>query len=302
MALIITGASGHFGRATASALLQRVPARELILVTRNPARLADFAARGAQVRRGDFDDLASLESAFVGGERMLLISALKVGSRIPQHTNAIDAAVKCGVEHIVYTSFAGKTEGNPSLAVVDHRGTEEALRRSGVTWTSLRNTQYTDALIEAAAPLALRSGRWLSCTGRGKLAPVTRQDCVNAAVAVMAIPGHINTTYDITGPELLTFRDISTLIAEVAGKPIEYVDVDDAGMYAFFDSLGIPREAVPDQSVENVPWSSDDMVSYERSIRAGYMEVISNHVEELTGRKPKSFREFALERRADLSS
>lgn len=302
MTLVITGASGNFGRATVDGLLERLPPEELILVTRDPAKLAGYAARGCRVRRGDYDDPASMAEAFAGGTKMLLMSASKVGSRIPQHRRAIDAAVAAGVRHIVYTSYAGKDGGNPSLAVSDHRGTEQLLKDSGAHYTILRNSQYIDAVIEAQAPHALRTGRWIASAADGKMAQVAREDCVASAVAVLAGDGHEDMTYDITGPELLSFREIAAIIAEIAMCPIDYVVVDDEGMYAFFDSLGVPREAVPDQVVNAIPWSSDDMVSVERAVREGYLAVISDDVERLTGRKPRSVRDFAEERSADLKA
>src|ERR1044071_1885139 len=132
MALIVTGASGNFGRGAVAGLLKHVPAKDLILVSRSPEALAEYARQGAQVRRGDFDDVASLGAAFAGGHKMLMISAMRVGKRIGPHTNAIAAAVKAGVRHIVYTSTIGADPGNPSLATKDHRVTEEVLRNSGV--------------------------------------------------------------------------------------------------------------------------------------------------------------------------
>jgi NAD(P)H dehydrogenase (quinone) len=302
MKLIVTGASGNFGRSAVEGLLERLPADTLILVTRDPRKLADFAARGCEIRRGDYDDPESLTSAFAGGTKMLLMSASKVGSRIPQHRRAIEAAVAAGVGHIVYTSFVGKDGPNASLAVSDHRGTEELIFRSGVHWTILRNSQYIDAVIEAQAPHALRSGKWLASAAEGRMAQVARADCVAAAVAVLAEDGHEDKLYNITGPELLSFRDISAIIAEVSGRPIEYVVLDDEGMYAFFDSLGIPREAVPDQVVNAIPWSSDDMVSVEAAVRNGDLEVLTDDVERLTGHKPRSVRDMAEQRRADLAA
>jgi NAD(P)H dehydrogenase (quinone) len=300
MRIVVTGASGQFGQLAVAGLLAQVPASDLILVTRHPQKLANFAARGAQVRYGDFDVAQSLPAAFAGGEKMLLISASRVGKRIPQHKAAIAAAVQAGVKHIVYTSFVGATDDNPSLAVSDHRGTEALLRTCGADWTALRNSHYADAIVQAIAPPAIKSGRWPSNAAEGKEAPVTRRDCVACAVAVLTTPGHRNTVYNITGPELLTFREAAAIHADVSGRPIEYIVVSDADMYAMFDSLGIPREPVDDQVIDGVSWCSDDMVSFGKAIREGGFAVISDDVRKLLGRAPQSLRSFALEHREML--
>ncbi len=193
-------------------LLERLPPGEIIAMTRQPAKLADTAADGVEVRQEDFDDPASLERAFAGAQTMLLISASLVGKG---------------------------HEENASLAVSDHRGAETLLRDFGLRWSVLRNTQYTEAVIEAQAPHALSTGRWIASAADGRMAQVTRQACVACAVAVLTTQGHEDVIYDITGPELMSFRDIAAVISEIAGRPIEYVVADDEGMYAFFDSLGV---------------------------------------------------------------
>jgi len=299
MTIAVTGASGNYGAAAVRGLLEQVPSEDLILISRSPARLGHFAELGCQVRRGDFDDRASMAEALRGAERMLLISTGRVGKRLPQHGNAIAAAVEAGVRHIVYTSFVGIADDNPALVIRDHGGTEAMLRESGVAWTALRDSQYADAMTDVAGPLALSTGIWRSSTGEGRIAFVTREDCVAAAVAALTSDGHENRVYNITGPELLRFQDVAEILSNIAGKPIAYESVSSDEMYAMFDAMGVPREAVDDLVVERFAWSSEDMVSFEAAIRAGFFAVISNDFEQLTGREPESFRHFA-ERRQDM--
>lgn len=304
MAIAVTGASGPFGRSSIEGLLLRgIPPEDLIAITRSPEKLSDLAAKGVSVRYGDFDDGGSMERAARGAETLLLISATLVGRRVPQHTAAINAAKAAGVAHVVYTSYTGKDPDggvNPSLAVVDHRATEEVLFKSGLQWTILRNSQYSGAVVEAMAPNIMVTGRWLTSTGNGQIAQVSREDCVRAAVAVAAGAGDRNRIYEITGRELLNFREIAGVFTEITGQEIKLVDVDDEGMYGHFDSLRIPRSAHEGPAVENIPWCSDDMVSVEQSIRLGCMAVCTDDVEQLTGIRAASLREYLWKHAGDI--
>jgi NAD(P)H dehydrogenase (quinone) len=293
--IIVTGANGAFGRAAATRLIERVPAGELILTSRSPQKLADLAARGAHVRFADFDDPASLRTAFAGGTRMLLISTARVGTRVGQHKNAIDAAVAAGVRQIAYTSVLSAARAdNPAIVKLDHRATEEHLERSGVAWTFLRDSQYAEAIALAMVPPALMAGRKPDNCGDGRVAFVSRDDCVACATEVLLQPGHENRAYDLTGPELLTIGQALKMASEIAGKPIVLEHVDDEGMFAYFDSLGIPRHASDIVPQGPIPWSSEDMVTFGRSIREGFFDIQSDHVERITGRKPISLREVML--------
>ena len=297
--IIVTGANGAFGQAAARRLLERVPRGELILTTRTPQKLADFAARGAQVRFADFDDPASLRAAFAGGTKMLLISTARVGTRVGQHKNAIDAAAAAGVRHIAYTSvLSAARPDNPAVVKLDHRATEEHLERSGIKWTFLRDSQYAEAIALAMVPPALMAGRKPDNCGDGRVAFVSRDDCVACATEVLLQPGHENHPYDLTGPELLTIGQALQMAAEIAGKPIVLEHVDDDGMFAYFDSLGVPRHASDIVPQGPIPWSSDDMVTFGRSIREGFFAIQSDHVERITGRKPLALREIMLRHRA----
>src|SRR5690606_8084254 len=107
---------------------------------------------GAHIRGADFDDPASLPAAMEGGEKMLLISTARVGTRVGQHQNAVEAAVAQGVNHIVYTSvIAADQPDNPAIVKNDHRATEVIIERSGAAWTFLRDSQYAEAIATAMA-------------------------------------------------------------------------------------------------------------------------------------------------------
>lgn len=298
MRIAITGASGHYGRLATDRLIAKGLASDAILMTRTPAKLAERARAGCSVRHGDFDRPESLRSAFEGADKLLLISGTRVGARVPQHKAAIDAAVAAGVRHIVYTSFVNVDEANPAIVTRDHRATEELIRASGAAFTFLRDAHYADAMILNAGPGFITSGVWMTSTAGGREAMVWREDCVDCAVAVLTQSGHENRAYPITGPNRESFGDVATMLAQIVGVPIRLVETDDEGMYAHFDALGIPRHPVDDQSVAGIPWNSDDMVSFERSIREGFLDVCTNDVERLTGHRARSVREM-IEAHAD---
>ena len=205
--IIVTGASGQFGNAAAKMLLERVPAEDLVFLSRTPERLAEFAETGAHIRRADFDDASTLPAAMEGGERMLLISTVRVGSRVEQHTAAVEAAAARGVKHVVYTSLLGvRTPGNPSVEGFDHIATERMIEASGLAWTHLRDSLYAEAVATAMAIPALQAGHKPENAGQGCVPIVSRDDCVATAVGALTQDGHANKAYDVTGPDVCLFR------------------------------------------------------------------------------------------------
>jgi NAD(P)H dehydrogenase (quinone) len=279
MSIVVTGASGHLGRRVVEELLDRVDASDLILVTRRPDALAEYAARGAQVRAGDFTDPSSLPAAFAGGERMLLISTDAIGARVRPQADAIDAAVAAGVRLVAYTSIINPECGNAAVVVPDHRATEDKLRASGLEWTFLRNSIYAD--LEAGnQAAALATGQLVTNGGAGAVAYVARDDCAAAAAAVLATDGHAGKTYDITGPERLDADARAAIFAELGGKPVEVVQVDDAAYAAgLVEATGMPLAV------------AELYATFGTATREGKLDALSGDFEALTGRTPRSLRD-----------
>jgi NAD(P)H dehydrogenase (quinone) len=278
--LLVTGASGQLGR-RATELLLEANAGKIIAGTRYPSKIQGLAAKGAEVRKVDFDDPA-LASAFTEVDRLLLIStdALDTpGKRLKQHQAAIAAAKQAGVRHIVYTSMPKPEPGSPIPFAPDHYGTEQALAESGLGWTVLRNSWYQENLFHSL-PAVLASGKWFSASGDGKVAHVAREDAAYAAAAALAATPHGNARYDITGGELLTTGEIARLASEATGKPIEVVSVTDEQLTQGMIAAGMPAFLAP------------VFASFDTNTRAGNIAIASDAVKRLTGRAPRSLKEF----------
>ncbi|RLV50527.1 SDR family NAD(P)-dependent oxidoreductase [Nocardioides mangrovicus] len=268
MSIAVTGASGQLGRLVADRLLETVEPGEVVLLSRDPSKLAEYAERGAVTRRADFDDPASLPGAFAGVEKLLLISTDAVGQRVAGHQAAIDAAVAAGVRHIAYTSIPEPVEANPAAVVPDHHATEEALRASGLAWTMLRNNIYADMQV-ATVEQAEAAGRLVTNLGDGATAYVTRADCAAVAAAVLSTDGHENQAYDVTGPEAVGAAELAALAGGV-----EIVQVDDAAYIEGLVGAGLPQPV------------AELLASFPQSAREGYADHVSDVVERLTGRAP----------------
>jgi NAD(P)H dehydrogenase (quinone) len=287
MTIAITGAAGHLGRLTAQLVLDRVPAGEVVLVTRRPDALADVADAGATVRHGDFDQPDSLPGAFAGVDRLLLISADVLGNRVAQHTAAIDAAAQAGVGHVLYTSGLNAGSALPLVVSHDHGATEEAIRARGLRWTALRNGLYAESQVAAVAR-AVASGHLVHNNGDGATAYVSRDDCAAAAAAALTGDGHEDRVYDITGPELVTQAQVAALASEITGRPVEPVAIDDEEATLGLMAVGLPAD------------TAKAIASFGTAIREGVLEVLSTHVEDLTGRPPRSLREVLVAHRSEL--
>lgn len=288
--VLVTGASGHLGRRVVEMLLE-ARAGHVIATTRHPERIHDLARQGVQVRRADLDeDVATISRAFVGAERMLLVStdALdRQGHRLEQHQRAIAAAVSAGVRHVVYTSIVHPEPGSPVLIAPDHYGTEVALESAGLGYTVLRNNLYADLLL-MSLPRAVASGRLEAAAGTGGAAYVTREDCARVAAAALASDFTGKRTLDVTGPEVVTYALLASLATELSGRPVSYVGLEPEAMRTRLVEGGMPAPV------------AELMVSFDLGLARGLFGPASRTVTELTGHPPTSILELLENHRAEL--
>ncbi|WP_338553210.1 SDR family oxidoreductase [Paenibacillus sp. KS-LC4] len=270
MKILVTGATGQFGSLVINSLLKKLPADQLAVSVRTPEKAAHLQAQGVDVRHGDFDQPATLDTAFAGVDRLLIVSAdADNATRIRQHQAAIDAAKKAGVGFIAYTSVANADKSTLSLAEV-HRAAEEAIVATGIPYSLLRNNWYAEN--EAGSVQgAIHGAPWLNATGTARVGYALRSDYAEAAAAVLAGEGHDNKVYELSGKPR-TQAELAAITGEALGKEINVVDVDDAAFGQALTQAGLPDFVVA------------MIVDMQGAIREGSLDVESNDLETLLGR------------------
>lgn len=286
--LLVTGAGGKLGRRVVELLLE-ADAGKVIATTRSPEKLADFAAKGVDVRHADFEDTTSLETAFKGADRLLLISTdatHRPGQRLGQHRNAVAAAKKAGVKHVIYTSAPSPYPTPESSVIDDHFWTEEAIFASGLEWTILRDNIYTDMIL-MGLPHAIATGQLFTATGTGGRNYVTREDCARTAAAALAKASG-RQVLDVNGPAPVTQAELAAIASELTGRSVVHISVGPEDLRKGLVGAGLP------------PSVANALVMFDVDASEGRHAIIAPTVKSLTGREPTSVRDFLIANRAAL--
>ena len=285
MSIVVTGATGHLGRLTVEALLDRgVPSADIIATGRRVEVLADLAERGVVVRRADFDDQASLRAAFAGAAKLLLVSGSEVGRRVQQHRNAIEAATAVGVRFIAYTGIAN-ADTSTLLLAEEHRATEQLLAEAGTPHALLRNGWYIENYT-GQLPVYLEHGI-AGAAGNGRVSAATRADYAEAAAAVLAGEGHECAVYELGG-ESFTMTDLAEVVSAVTGRTVTYTDLPVEQYTQVLVGAGLPEPVA-------AVYADGD-----RGVAAGELFVEGSDLEKLIGRAPTSLSDAVAAAAASL--
>ncbi len=236
MKIAVTGASGQLGQLVLEKLKEKTNPGNIVALVRNAAKknIPDV-----ETREFDYNKAETLETPLSGIDKLLLISGSEIGSRVAQHTNIIEAAVKAGVKTIVYTSLLRADNSSLSLAA-EHIETENILKKSGVTYTLLRHGWYTENFT-SAIPAAIELGTLYNCAGDAKLSPATREDFAECAANVLLSDGHDNQTYELAGDETFTLADFAKELSNQLDKNIPYVDLTEDDYTKALIKAGLPE-------------------------------------------------------------
>ncbi|MDF2693660.1 MAG: NAD(P)-dependent oxidoreductase [Labilithrix sp.] len=302
--LLVTGASGHLGRRVLE-LLIAAGTRSIVATTRYPDRLADFARRGVLVRWADFDKPESLQPAFAGAHRMLLVSTDVVednvagpvsglAGRLPprdvdatnrrrgRHATAVAAAEAAGIEHIVYTSLARADTSRLAVAA-DHVATERRIASTRLSYTILRTNVFTEVLL-MVLPSAISSATLLGLPGDGGVAYITRDDSAFAAATAL-ISSTGRSTLELTGSEVVRRAPLARTTTDVTGRDVFYVALPADELSRRWQAAGLPASY---------------LLPFEQATVDGQFAFTTTDFLRLTGRGPTEVHDFLAANRHAL--
>lgn len=283
--ILVTGASGNFGRVAVEELLAR-GATSVVAGTRDPSKLQDLAAKGVEIRKLDFDDAATLPAALAGIERVLIVSTDAIGRRVAQQQAIVEAAKAAGVKHIVYTSAPAARPNADAGLNPEHFWTEVAIAASGLDFTILRNHMYAENIFMEAAQV-IASGQLFGLIGDRGTSYVTRADTARtAAGALLSAEG--KTIEDVTGPAPITNVERAALLSQLTGKKIDVIALTPEQLQQGMVAAGLP------EAFANV------LVAFQRDAVTGFHGVVTDVVERYSGRKPTTYADFIAANKAAL--
>jgi uncharacterized protein YbjT (DUF2867 family) len=280
--ILLTGVTGKTGGATARALLGKgVPLRAIV---RNPEKAAALKDAGVDLVVGDATDRAVVDRALRGVERALMVMPNGEG-QLGFEKQFIDAAKAAGVKHLVkMSSMEAVADAKAPIPKV-HYQAELYLRASGLEWTLLKPNFFMQNLLGSAGTIK-EQGKFFLPMADGKTAMADVRDIGAVAAVVLTGTGHAGQSYEITGPEILSFHDVAARFTKVLGRTIEYVHVP---MPAYRQTLS--------RFLTNA-WHLNAVCELFQEIADGHDLHLSDSVQKLTGKSPISLEQFIRDHQA----
>ncbi len=233
----------------------------------------------------NFEDKQSVEHAMQGVTTVFMVLA-----NHPDMTswgeNVIDAAKKCGVQHIV-RSAGSLADADSDISIRKTiAATDDYLKASGINYTITAPNFFMQNFINFHAT-EYKNGTLYLPAGQGKIAWIDVRDIAAVNVAVLLNPEkYLNQTLTITGPEALSYNDAVSVMNTVLEKNSQYVDVSDEDAIAAMKGMQFPEFVI------NV------MMDLNKCIRQGFAEENTTTVKDITDQGPITFEQFVRDHKS----
>lgn len=264
--IAITGTTGRVGGRVARLLSEQ--GVSLRLLARDVSRVPH--CENAEVRTVDYDEPDEVHAGLEGVERLFFVSAPQDADALRTHDTFLSAAEAAGVQHVVYLSHYGAARDATYTPAIAHWHTERIIRDHFHGWTFVRDNLYADLLPEWLDEVGLISGP----AKRGHVAPVAIDDIAAVVTKVLLDPAaHNHRTYELTGPEALTFAQVAELLQEASGRSCGFRQRSADDTYSAL---------VDEDGVET--WQAEARVTLFQAAAAGDLGDVTRDIERLLGR------------------
>lgn len=274
--ILVTGATGKTGGEVARQLAAANTSFRALV--RDADKAAPISALGAELVVGDIADEAFLSTALSGIDKAFLVMPNDEEQLVLEKAFT-DACAAAGVQHLVYLSSLESVPESNNPITQNHVAAQDYIRESGMSWTLVRPTFFMQNF-ETYAPRIKEAGQIIMPVGNGTVSATDLRDVGEVIRDVLTKPGHENKSYDLTGPELLTFAEIAEQFSRVLGTTVEYIDQP---MEEFADLL---------RTIGLSEWRVDAVCKELEAIGAGVVDHTTDTIEELLGRPPISLEQY----------
>ena len=289
--ILVTGATGTVGSEVVKQLLSYKGQKEEDIIVKAAARSANddtFRNLGVQVVQLDYNKPDTLSAALRGIDKLFLLTPFQ-SNMVDLTSNLVNEAKNAGVRYIVKQSVLGANAEPGITSSRLHRQAEKVIEESGIPFIFLRPNFFMQNFVTFYSHFIKTQGAFYVPAGDAKASFVDVRDI--AAVAVQALSGsskngtanHIRKAYDITGGEALSYGQAAEILSKEIGKKVNYVNISDEDA----------RKAMKGIGMED--WLIDGMMELYGIIKDGHAAQITNTVEQIVGKKPISFSQFAKE-------
>jgi uncharacterized protein YbjT (DUF2867 family) len=279
MIYLITGATGNVGSLVVERLLARGDRPRIL--ARDPQKARARYGDRVDVFVGDLSDPATLQPALTGADALLLVnSGPDLAAR---DAAAAKAAYAAGVKHLVKLSSHDARVGVGTG--VWHAQGEAAIRAASIPFTFVQPSGFMSNALHWASSIKAE-GLVRTCTADGKIPFIHSQDIADVATAALTSGAYDGESLPITGPEALSYPEMTAKIAAAIGKPLRCETISDDEERRLMTAWGDPPEVVAAH------------LSIYRAIREGRLATVTNTVERVLARKPLTFDHWVQENAA----
>jgi uncharacterized protein YbjT (DUF2867 family) len=218
--ILVTGASGNVGKMVLREVAKSGAKHRAMY--RSAAEAAK-APSGTETVIADFTKPETLNAALRAVDSVFLVCS-PIPDLVQMESNMIDACLAAGVNHVVLNSAIGAGEYDKSFPSW-HRKVEDTLRGTRLSWTILRPNSFHQNVVAFFAPTIRAEGVFYSSMRDAKNSFVDIRDL--AAVAAKSLAGgeHAGKTYELNGPEAISYTQLAEKISKAAGRDVRYVDI-----------------------------------------------------------------------------